>query len=425
MTPPKAKILPIRGERTVAVLDVGTSKVVALIAMVGSDGLPRVIGVGQRACAGLRRGLVVSMEQTEAAIRGAMEQAERNAGVQAEEVFVSLSAGGLASHVEHVEIEIGGQRISTEDMDTLTRAGRNAIEPGTRTVLHASPALYTLDGLQGVETPVGFHADRLGLDVHVVTAETPPTRNLDLVVRSSDLGVRVMVASPVASSLACLAREERELGVALVEIGAGVTNIAVHFQNQLVGVATVAMGANDITNDIAAAFATKRVHAERLKNFKGAAIGSPKDNHEILEIMPISDDDNAEPGRVPAAQLIAVIRTRLDALFGEVAKALTTLGYTGPQARQVVLTGGGAELKAIADFAQGALGRSVRLGRPRGLTGLPDAQSGCAFATLAGLALFAAQDVADLYHVRGVKTPLPNLSTGKIGGMFAKLKNSI
>ena len=425
MTPPKSKILPIRGERSVAVLDVGTSKVAALIAMVGSDGLPRVIGVGQRSCAGMRRGLVASMEQTEAAIRAAMGQAERNAGVQADDVFVNLSAGGLASHVEHVEIDIGGHRIAKDDMDNLTRAGRAAIEPGTRTVLHASPALYTIDGLQGVEAPLGFHADRLGMDVHVVTAETPPTRNLDLVVRNSDLGVRVMVASPVAASLACLAREERELGVALVEIGAGVTNIAVHFQNQLVGVATVAMGADDITRDIAAAFATKRVHAERLKVLHGAAIASPKDNHEALEIPPISDDDNADPQRIPAAQMIGVVRARLDALFGEVGKAMASLGYTGPQARQVVLTGGGAELKAIADFAQGVLGRSVRLGRPRGLTGLPDAQSGCAFATLAGLALFAAEDIPDLYHVRGVKTPLPNLSTGKFGGMFAKLKNSI
>ena len=420
---PIAKI--VRGERTIAVLDVGTSKVAALIALVGGDGAPRVVGVGQRFCQGLRRGLVADMERTEAAIRAAMDQAERNAGVQVEDVFVNLSAGGLASHVTPVEIDIGGHRIAQDDMTRLMAEGRARIEPGSRSVLHASPALFAIDG-NGVEAPLGFHADRLGMDIHVVTADTPPIRNLDLAVRSAHLNVRTMVASPVAASYACLVTEERDLGVALVEIGAGVTNIAVYVMGQLIGVATVPMGAGDITNDIAAAFATKRIHAERLKVLYGAAITSPKDNHEAIEILPISDDDNAEPRRVPVAQMIGVIRHRLDALFGEVAKALVELGYVGPQARQVVLTGGGAELKAITDFAAGVLGRSVRLGRPRGLTGLPDAQSGSAFSTLAGLALFAAADVPDLYHARSGKPVTAKVAdAGKWRGMFGKLKSSI
>ena len=412
-------------ERTVAVLDVGTSKVAALIALVGGDGSPRVIGVGQRFCQGLRRGLVADMERTEAAIRAAMDQAERNAGTQVEEAVVNLSAGGLDSDVTAVEIDIGGHRIAKDDMDRLMAEGRARIEPGTRSVLHAAPALFAIDG-HSVEQPFGFHADRLGMDIHVVTAETPPIRNLDLAVRSAHLGVKTMVASPVAASHACLVDEERQLGVALVEIGAGVTNIAVHMLGQLIAVATVPMGAGDITNDIAAAFATKRAHAERLKVLYGAAITSPKDNHESVEIVPISDDDTAEARRVPTAQLIGVIRHRLDALFGEVGKALTELGYTGPQARQVVLTGGGAELRAISDFAAGVLGRSVRLGRPRGLTGLPDAQSGCAFATLAGLALFAAADVPDLYHARGARqTDKGPDGGGAARNFWVKLKSSI
>ncbi len=420
---PIAKI--VRGERTIAVLDVGTSKVAGLIALVGGDGAPRVIGVGQRFCQGIRRGLVSDMEKVEAAIRAAMDQAERNAGVQVDEVYVNLSAGGLDSHVIPVEIDIGGHQITKDDMTRLMAEGRTRIEPGARSVLHASPALFAIDGT-GVEAPLGFHADRLGMDIHVVTADTPPIRNLDLAVRSAHLGVRTMVASPVAASYACLVKEERDLGVALVEIGAGVTNIAVHVMGQLIGVATVPMGAGDITNDIAAAFATKRVHAERLKVLYGAAITSPKDNHEAIEILPISDDDNAEPRRLPTAQMIGVIRHRLDALFGEVAKALVELGYVGPQARQVVLTGGGAELKAITDFAAGVLGRSVRLGRPRGLTGLPDAQSGSAFSTLAGLALFAAADVQDLYHARSGKPVAAQVAyAGKWRGMFGKLKSSI
>lgn len=415
-----------RGERVIATLDVGTSKVAALIAMASSDGAPRVIGVGQRVCQGVRRGLIADMEKTEAAIRAAMDQAERNAGVQAESVFVNISAGGLDSEIASVEVDIAGHRIERADIDHVKMEGRNRIDPGHRTILHAQPALYTIDGLTGVTNPLGFHADRLGVDIHVITADSPPIRNLDLTVRNAHLGVETIVASPVAASLACLAPEERELGVALVEIGAGVTNVAVHVRGVLVGLASIPMGSADITDDIASAFATRRMHAERLKTLYGSATTSPKDNHDMVEILPISEDDGSEPTRAPRAQVIAVIRQRLDMLFGAVAERLQEMGFVGPSGRQVVLTGGGAELKSIVDFAQGALNRQVRLGRPRGLTGLPEAQTGSAFSTLAGLALYAAQDVEDIW----ISQPKQSKATRAQGTsawsrMFAALRASI
>jgi cell division protein FtsA len=415
-----------RGERIVAALDVGTSKVAALIAMVGGDGAPRVIGVGQRVCQGVRQGLVADMERTENAIRAAVDQAERNAGVQVEQVFVNLSAGGLDSDIVSVEVDIAGHRIERADIEHVQAEGRASINPGNRTVLHAQPALYTIDGLTGVMNPLGFHAERLGVDIHLITADTPPIRNLDVCVRNAHLGVQTIVASPVAAGLACLAPEERELGVALIEIGAGVTNVAVHARGMLVGLASIPMGSNDITDDIASAFATKRSHAERMKTLYGSATTSPKDNHDMIEVMPISDDDGVEPTRCTRAQLIAVIRQRLDMLFGEVASRLAEMGFVGPSGRQVVLTGGGAELKSIADFAQGVLGRSVRLGRPRGLTGLPEAQGSCAFSTLAGLALYAADGAEDIMSAAAqAQTKVVRPAGGTWGRMVALLRGSI
>ena len=426
----KLPLVAARGaERTIAVLDVGTSKVAVLIALVGGAGSenaePRVIGTGQKPCSGLRRGLVADFERTESAIRSAVDQAERSAGVQIELVTASISSGNLKSDVVAVEIDIAGHRITADDMVTLRQAGRARIDPKGQTVVHAQPALYALDGQAGVESPIGFHADRLGMDVHVVTADTPSLKNLDRAVRNAHLGVRTLVASPLAASLSSLAFEERELGVALVEIGAGVTTVAVHKYGMLLGVAAIPMGSGDITNDIATAFATKRSFAERLKALDGAAIATPKDNHEPVEVPPISDDGMAEPQRVTKAQIIGVIRARLDMIFGEVAVQLDLLGFTGPQARQVVLTGGGAELRAIADFAQGALGRNVRIGRPRGLTGLPEAQSGPAFATLAGLALFAADDIADIWHSGPATRPQTRAGGGRLATMFEKLRGSL
>ncbi len=395
-----------RNDDLITALDIGSSKVCALIARIGEGDEIEVLGTGQRESKGVQRGYVSDMEGTENAIREAVEQAERMANTNIEKVWVSFSAGGLVSDIASVEVDIGGYRIEQTDIDELLAAGRGSIDPEGRMVLHAQPTLYTLDGLRGVKTPLGLHADRLGVDIHVVAAEPSPVRNLDLCVRRAHLAVKSIVAAPIATGMACLSEEERELGVALVELGAGVTNVSLFAGGVLVGLASIPTGSSDITDDISSAFGTRRAQAERMKCFHGSATASPRDNHDMIEVAPISgEEDSGEPTRITRAQLIAVIRQRLDHWFGQIANALDSLGFSGPVGRQVVLTGGGAELKGIADYAQGLLGRSVRIGRPRGLVGLPEAHSGPAFATLAGLIQFAASDPIDL------RTPMPNDQT--------------
>lgn len=410
-------------ERPVAVLDVGTSKVSALIALIGGDGPPRIIGSGQKPCLGLKRGTVTDFDKAEMAIRGAMDQAERAAGLQMDSVIASFAAGNMGSSMASAEIDIAGASITPTDMVTLRQAGRAAIDPRNRSVVHALPALYTLDGLPGVESPLGLHADRLGMDIHVVTADTPAILNFTRAVAQSHLGISTLVASPLAASLAVLDEEERDIGVALIDIGAGMTSIAVHKFGIAVGVATVPMGSADITDDIAAAFDTKRSNAERLKTFDGAAVATMRDQSDPVTIPPTIEDGSVEPRKVPRAQLVGVIRTRLDMLFGEIGQALSSLGFVGPQARRIVLTGGGSDLRSIADYAGSALGCNVRIGRPRGLTGLPVAQEGPAFATLAGLVLFAQSDPGDVWHVAGT-TETPSARRG-LGGVIEKLWGSL
>lgn len=389
-----------RPDRLITALDIGSWKVSALIAERGEEGEINVLGTGQRESKGVRRGYIADMDATERSVREAVEQAERIAGTNIEDVWVSFSAGGLVSNLASVEVELGGHRIEQEDIDNLLTHGRNAIDPEGRMVLHAQPTLYTLDGLKGVKKPLGLHADTLGVDIHVVAADGSPVRNLDLCVRSAHLEVKSIIASPVATGMACLSEEERELGVALVELGAGLTNVSLFAGGMLVGLASIPFGSADITDDIASAFGTRRQQAERMKCFYGSATTSPRDNHDMIDVAPMSQEDDAgEGGRITRAQLIAVIRQRLDHLVGEIARELKQLGFTGPVGRQVVLTGGGAELKGLADYMQSALGRAVRLGRPRGLNGLPDAHSGTGFATLAGLVHYAASDPLDLRSV--------------------------
>ncbi|MGK6321206.1 cell division protein FtsA [Sphingomonas sp. DT-204] len=411
-------------EGLITALDIGSSKVSALIAQKGDGGELVVLGTGQRESRGVKRGYIADMIATEAAVREAVEQAERIAGTNIEEVWVSFSAGGLLSDILRLEVDLGGHRVEQGDIDDLLKAGREAIDPSGRMILHAQPTRYTLDGLGGVKRPLGLHADRLGVDIHVVATDGSPVRNLDLCVRSAHLEVRSIIAAPVATGLACLTEEERELGVALVEIGAGVTNVSVFKDGVLANLASIGMGGGDITDDIASAFGTRRAQAERLKCFHGSANMSPRDHHEMVDIAPVNPEVEPDGHRITRAQLNTVIRARLERLMAEVQKELKRLDFADPVGRQLVLTGGGAELRGIADYAQQALGSAVRVGRPRGLTALPDAHSGPAFATLAGLAAFAASDPVDLRSIEPARSQMVVRPSGMavLGRLLAAFK---
>lgn len=390
---------PPRVNKLITALDVGSWKVSALIAGETDEGELIVLGSGQRESRGVKRGYVADLDKAEQAVREAIELAERIAGLNIEDVWVGFAAGGLMSDIARVEVDLGGERVEQGDIDQLLAAGRASIDPEGRNVLHAQPALYTLDGLTGVKDPVGMHAGRLGVDIHVVLADGAPVRNLDMCVRQSHLNVKSIVASPMAAGMSVLSEEERDLGVALVEMGAAVTNISLFAGSMLVGLASLPFGGADITDDIASAFGVRRSQAERAKCFYGSATPSPQDSREMVELSPPTHVHDSDGIRVNRAQLISVIRQRIDPMVQEIARTLKELGFTGPVGKQVVLTGGSAELKGMAEYMQGALGRAVRVGRPKGLIGLPEAHAGPAFATLAGLVLYAASDPLDLRSV--------------------------
>lgn len=413
---------PSANQPLIAALDIGSSKVSAMIATRSDDGRLQVLGTGQRESRGVRRGYITDLESSEFAVREAVELAERMSGVTIDDVWASFGAGGLVSDVANVEVELGGHQIEQSDIEQLLSAGRSAIDRTGQLVLHAHPALYTIDGVEGVNNPIGLHADRLGVDIHVIAADPAPLRNIDYVIRSAHLGVKAIVASPVAAALACLTQEERERGVALVELGAEVTNVSLHAGGMLVGLRSIQLGARDLTDDIASAFGVQRRDAERLKCFYGSAMTSPRDNHEMIEASPVGAEQGAEPMRITRAQLMMVIRQRVEELTAEIEASLKSLGFTGPVGRQVVLTGGGAELKNIADYMQGVLGRAVRVGRPKQLAGLPDAHSGPPFSTLVGLACLAGSGSGDIRDLALGRLTERKAASGMFGRLIAAMR---
>jgi cell division protein FtsA len=391
-------------------VNIGSFRISAMIAGLAENGEMVVLGSGHRQAQGIKRGYVTDMAAATYAVRDAIERAEKLAGTSVQSVWIGCSGAGLASRISQIEIEIGGRRIEDEDIESLLIAARDGLQPDGRMVLHAQPAFYTLDGAHGVANPKGLHAERLGVDVHVTMADGAPIRNITEAVQNAHLDVEAVVASPLAAAQACLTDEERDLGVALVEFGAEVTNVSVYTSGTLVGVTTIPFGSADITDAIASSFGIRRFQAERLKCVSGSAIASPADHREMVAVAPPSDESaNAIGGplargaddknRIPRAELISIITGQLDRLVTEVSKSLKAMGFAGESGQQVVFTGGGAELAGLADYAQSALGKPVRIGRPPHLRGLPEAHAVPGFSTLAGLILYAAADPVDIRSI--------------------------
>lgn len=416
--------------RTFGAVNIGSFRISAMVAGLTETGEMVVLGSGHRAAQGIKRGYVTDMQAATYAVRDAVERAEKLANTAVSSVWIGSSGAGLASQVAQIEIDIGGRRIEEDDIEALLVAAQGVIQPDGRMVLHAQPAHYTLDGADGVSDPKGLHAERLGVDIHVMLADGAPIRNITEAVQNAHLQVESVVASPIAAGYACLSPEERDLGVALVEFGAEVTNVSVYAAGMLLGLVTIPMGSGDVTDAIASAFGIRRFQAERLKCVHGSAIASPADHREMIPVNAPGDEMTGpiarhadDKNRIPRAELISVITEQMARLMDEVGRALKSLGFTGQRGQQIVLTGGGAELAGLADYAQSALGKPVRIGRPLHIKGLPEAHATPGFSTLTGLMLYAAADPIDIRKVGRAKQDITRFDKlGLVGRVYRALR---
>ena len=370
----------------ITALDIGTTKVCCFIARAESEQSLRVIGIGHQVSKGLRAGTVVDMEATEESIRAAVDAAERMAGETVREVHVALAGGRPHSHTVGVEVSIAGHAIGDSDLRRVLEQGRPAPdETGEREVIHSLPVGFTVDGASGVRDPRGMYGSRLGVNIHVVTANTGPMRNLSLCVARDHLQVASVTVAPYASGLATLVEDEMRLGVTLIDMGGGTTTIAVFKDGELIFVDGLAVGGIHITQDIARGLATPMNHAERMKTLFGSALPSPADERELIDVPVIGETDRDITNQVPRSVLVGIVRPRAEEIFELVRNRLEAAGMDRIAGRRVVLTGGGSQLQGVRELAARMLDKQVRLGRPIRMDGLAEATGGPAFATCAGL----------------------------------------
>jgi cell division protein FtsA len=419
------KMKPVSPKRTtvVAALDVGTSKIVCLVARLKphppQEVLRRrthgieIVGISHTVARGMKAGAVVDLAETEAAIGHAIDLAERMGAVQLESVVVSLSAGRLASELFAASVDVVGAAVSDGDIARVLAAGSSHSMRDGRAVLHSLPISFTLDGVAGIRDPRGMLARHFGVDMHVVTTDIAAARNLMLAVERCHLSVEAMVASPYVAGLSVLADDEADLGAAVIDLGAGATTIAVFSGGHCVHASGFALGGHHVTMDIARGINARVADAERIKTFYGSVLTGGSDERDMITVPPVGDDEHETLQFVSRANLVRIIRPRAEEILELVRDRIAASPFAAEPRGRVVLTGGACQLNGLPELAARILGRPVRVGRPLGITGLPEAAKGPAFAVAAGLLVYP--QAAHLEHFEPRRTR--RLVTGTGGYM--------
>ena len=399
----------------IAALDVGTTKVVCFIARRDEGGL-RVEGIGYQVSKGMRAGGVVDMDAVETCIRSAVDAAERMAGLTVRSAYLSLSGGIPESGSIHIDVKIAGHQIGDKDIRKALERGRQQIASSDREIIHVLPVSYAIDGARGIRDPRGMFGDKLGVDLHVVTAASGPMKNLQLCLDRGHLGVSEMVVSSYAAGLSCLVEDERTMGVTLLDMGGGTTSIAVFVGGELVFTDVVPIGGQHVTNDISRGLLVSVGDAERMKTLFGSALRGVSDDREMITVTQVgeSDDDCGHP--IPRSTLTSIIQPRIEEIFENVCERLTTSGFDKIAGKRLVLTGGASQLQGIGPLAARFLNKQVRLGKPSHINGLAESTVGPAFATCAGLLAYAAQEQdTNNTHMPAMLVNQPSTAVARVG----------
>jgi cell division protein FtsA len=406
------------GGEAIAVLDVGTTKVCCFIARQGEDAKPRVVGIGHQLSRGLRGGAIVDMEQAEASILAAVHAAEQMAGETLRDVTVNVAGGHPASQTIGVEVAIAGHEVGDGDLRKVIDQGRLYDAAADRRLIHSIPVGYTIDGSRGIRDPRGMYGERLGVDMHVVTAASGPVRNLTTCIARCHLDIRALVVSPYAAGLASLVDDEMDLGVCVVDMGGGTTTLAVFFDGNVVYTDSIPAGGQHVTSDIARGLSTPLAHAERMKTLYGNCVPTPADEREMITVPQVGEEDRAQANTIPKTILVGIIQPRLEETFELVRSRLEMSGFDKIAGRRIVLTGGASQLAGVRELAQLVLDKQVRMGRPIRLAGLAEATGGPAFAVGAGLIAYARRTSADEMKPQRNHPESGNGLFGRLGSWF-------
>ena len=366
---------------TVCGLDIGTTKTCTVVAVNGSAGL-EIVGFGEAPSLGMRKGVVVDLDETIKSIEAATERAERMAGTHFDEVFVGITGDHIRSTNNRAVVAVSGEdrEVSAGDVRRVIDASKIINLPSDRQIIHALPRYFTVDGQEGVSDPIGMAGGRLEVDTHIVTGSSTFITNVLKCVQRAGLEPLGIVFEPLASSAATLMQEEKQVGVVLLDIGGGTTDIAVYSLGSAIYTATIPVGGNVLTSDISLGLKTTLSEAEEVKKRLGATTGDERFDVRTLDGRATREHTTAELRQIVVPRVLETLRMARQKIVENVPRDVV-LG-------EVVLTGGGAQLPGIEAIAEEVFGLPVRTGTPNTIGGLTDAMAAPQYATALGLVLF-------------------------------------
>jgi len=376
-------------ENIIVGLDVGTTKICAVVGEVVEGNKIDIIGIGTSPSKGLRKGVVTNIESTVESIKKAVEEAELMAGVEINSVYAGIAGGHIKSFNSRGVIAIKNKEVTHADINRVIDAARAVAIPLDREVLHVIPQEFIIDEQDGIKEPLGMSGVRLEAEVHIVTGAVTSAQNIIKSVNRAGLHVIDIILQPLASSEAVLTSDEKELGVAVVDIGGGTTDIATFVNGSLWHTAVLGIGGNHLTNDVAVGLRTPASEAEKIKVKYGCALTSMVKEDETIEVPSVG----GRPPRVVSRQVLSeIIEPRAEEIFSLVQRELKKTGYEDLVASGAVITGGAAIMEGMTEVAERIMDMPVRRGMPSNIGGLVDMVSNPMFATGVGLILYAVKD---------------------------------
>jgi len=381
-----------RAERTVVVgLDVGTSKVVALVGELTADGAIEIIGLGSQPSRGLKKGVVVNIESTVQSIQRAIEEAELMAGCEINAVYAGIAGSHIRSLNSHGVVAIRDREVTHADVEHVIEAAKAVAIPADQRILHVLPQEFIIDGQEGIRDPIGMSGVRLEAKVHIVTGADSAAQNIIKCVQRCGLVVEDIVLEQLASSFAVLTDDEKELGVCIVDVGGGTTDIAVFSSGAIRHTAVIPIAGDQVTNDIAVSMRTPTQYAEDIKVRFACALSQLANPDESIEVPSVGD----RPARRLARQTLAeVVEPRYAELFNLIREELRRSGFEEVIAAGIVLTGGSARMEGAIELAEEIFHVPVRLGVPGQVRGLAAAVQNPIYSTAVGLLLYARENAA-------------------------------
>ncbi len=368
-------------------LDIGTSKVVAIVGEIGPDNSIEVVGIGSHPSRGLKKGVVVNIESTVQSIQRAVEEAELMAGCQIHSVFVGIAGSHIRSLNSHGIVAIRDREVYALDVDRVIDAAQAVAIPADQRVLHILPQEYVIDNQEGIKEPLGMHGVRLEAKVHLVTCATNASQNIEKCIRRCGLEVEDVILEQLASSYSVLTEDEKELGVCLVDIGGGTTDIAIFTEGSIRHTAVIPIAGDQVTNDIAMALRTPTQHAEEIKIKYACALTQLAGAGETIKVPSVGD----RPPRDLSRQALAeVVEPRYDELFTLIQAELRRSGFENLIPAGIVLTGGTSKMEGVVELAEEIFHMPVRVGCPHSVMGLTDIVRNPIYATGVGLLLYGA-----------------------------------